>query len=781
MDDTPDDDDDDRLSTINLTPSEADTGATDEYDLSHDEDDDPPDGPAAANEGVAPQVADDEPSGVPENEDEDEYSLTDSDAEGAHAFRHAGTEYRIRYARLHQKSRLRKRTIVELNARIIELEAENRMLSERIVRLSQPRNTLRKTHVTWPDLIGNERWEKIYKLSCMEGNASPLLKKLHPDLFLRRPTSMELQADVLQNPSEHQRSRPSDMPMGNTPGGNITRGKLPTKIPEKIQFQILRQFFDFRGKVVHAISRLDPHHALVEVPMNRNQRPGYLHRLHVGRTPGRFAKGIRANVQRLQHIEILWAGSQHLTFDINDRGKYTSRRTFSLVWLPEAIRLKTLGVYAQESSEECMRRKHEPRGIVEHMKCKMQLHPNFRGFRSLRTIQGLDYVYCLRGLDQAEFWDFDRWLDTKQRKRPVRDWHFVKDINNAVRRPKEASDRCKAQLKNLFPSLNSFVPSDEDWNILLNGLGVTEEDSQEDSSSDSDVDSGSDPDSDSGSGSDSDSDADSDSSSGSIPRQNPPSGPGSDSDSDSSSEGESDDDSPSQAVAQHLWINSASTDEGVGPSTEGSQTSVLLSNFQLLRSMAIDGDGDQESDDGSTTIVPDDRSVSGHQVIDLTEDENDNENQPSQGLDQDTAFSDQGSTNGNVEGSLFVSDDGYAPSYTESLTRSTQGNRSTGGGERDSDDSDESPPPTAESEASLFIGSAPSHLNRTSSSSATGRQNERSDMVIDLTVEDPTDQFLYEKSGSPPDSRKRDYLKVEEDEEEEGDGGAPGGAKRLCT
>lgn len=40
MDDTSDDDDD-HLSTINLTPSEAGTGASDEYGLSHDEDDDP--------------------------------------------------------------------------------------------------------------------------------------------------------------------------------------------------------------------------------------------------------------------------------------------------------------------------------------------------------------------------------------------------------------------------------------------------------------------------------------------------------------------------------------------------------------------------------------------------------------------------------------------------------------------------------------------------------------------------------------------------------------------
>lgn len=139
---------------------------------------------------------------------------------------------------------------------------------------------------TWPDRIGSESWETIYKLSCLEGNASPKLTKLHPDLNLRRPTNRELQADLLQDdPSEHQRPRPFDMLAGKTPGGNVLRGKLPTKIPDEVQFQILRHFFDFRGKVVHAISRLDPHHPLDEAPMNRNQRPSYLHRLHVGRTP----------------------------------------------------------------------------------------------------------------------------------------------------------------------------------------------------------------------------------------------------------------------------------------------------------------------------------------------------------------------------------------------------------------------------------------------------------------------------------------------------------------
>lgn len=116
------------------------------------------------------------------------------------------------------------------------------------------------------------------------------------------------------------------------------------------------------------------------------------------------------------------------------------------------------------------------------------------------------------------------------------------------------------------------------------------------------------------------------------------------------------------------------------------------------------------------------------------------------------------------------------------------GNRSTGGCGRDSGDSDDSndsiisPAPTAESETSLFVGSAPSYIYRTTSSTTSRRQNEGNDIpLIDLTIEDLTDQFLRENSAASSDSRKRDHLKLEKDEEDEGDGGAPGGAKRLCT
>ncbi|EHK23689.1 uncharacterized protein TRIVIDRAFT_63893 [Trichoderma virens Gv29-8] len=875
-----DDDDDDHLSTIDLTPSETDTSATDEYNLSHDEDDHSLAALNAANEETTAEAAassstsgpnqvnssdvpgdevedpgngdgdgdnsdssdsdEDEDPGQDGNQNRDqdggqdgsqhgdqdedgvsfdfdyEYSPTDSEAESRQVFSHALPEYRIRWATLHQKARLRKHRIRDLEAIIGRHESDERererLLRDGIVRRAQPnQSNERRTQATWPSLIrqGQVEWERIYKISCKEGNASPVLKKIHPDLNLRKPTRAELQADLLRR----EMPRSSNIPADNTPGSDMLRSDTPRKqIPGDIQFKILRCLLEFQGKVVHAISRLDPYHPASAVPMNRYQRPSFFHRLHVGRAPvnitfapnpnvflapllGRFAKGIRANVQRLQHIEILWIGSQHLTFAINDRGKYTSRRTFSLVWLPEAIRLKTIGVYLPESSEMYMRRNHEPRGINHHMKCKSKLQPNFRGFRSLRTVQGMDYVYCLRGLDQIEFWDFDRWLDTQQRKQPVRDWHFIMDVNNAVRRPKDVKNRSRSQLRNLFPLLNSFIPSEEDWAVLLRGLGSHEAEGPQGSRPESPeaetsiVTGDTSPESSSDTDSDADSDSDSDSSPGSDsgPGPGPDLNLGSDSDSDSSSSSSDDDDdysplqliplpnlganlpsqpasqpnlsvnyplqpvsqpslsvnSSSQPVSQpasqpnlganpssqpasqsNLGVNSVSAEENSLPHTESSQPSNMLFNFEMLR-IAI-----QDSDDEST-IVPDDRSVSGHPLLDLTEDEDD---QPNQEYSQDTAPSAQSSTNDNPEGSLFVSDDGYNPSYTPSLTRNTPGDR--GPGDDWEGNSDDSPPKSTE-------GSEESEEN----------------------------------------SRKRDHLKIEE-EDGDGDGGggsAPVSAKRPRT
>ncbi|CAM1502034.1 Fc.00g040180.m01.CDS01 [Cosmosporella sp. VM-42] len=141
---------------------------------------------------------------------------------------------------------------------------------------------------------------------------------------------------------------------------------------------------------------------------------------------------------------------------------YISRRTHPLTWLPEARRLKTVGVHVPESSKEYMRRKHETDSLIRHMKMKTIRQRNFRLFRSLRTLQGLDYLHALRGVERVEFWDYDVYLKDGT-KQVVRDFTFVMDLNNAVQRPKHARDLQMAQLRNLAPLLPTYEPSDGEW------------------------------------------------------------------------------------------------------------------------------------------------------------------------------------------------------------------------------------------------------------------------------------------------------------------------------
>ncbi|PTB61948.1 hypothetical protein BBK36DRAFT_1189792 [Trichoderma citrinoviride] len=751
---------DDNIETFNLTPSET-HDSSESHDISLEGNDDAlpststpdptPSGPPSVGEHEA-AFEDPGPS-----VDQDTHAASDSEAETWSGFSHPEAQYNIALQRLLEKARSRKQ-------KVKKLEEEKRKHLEKEKRLEAELRQLkacksRRTEVTWPSLFdgeGSRDWTAIYKLACMEGNASPLVSKIHPDLRLRGPTSEELQNDLLQKDAAPLRTMPEAF-----------------RVPADIQFRILKHFFHFKGKVVHAISRLDPNHAEDSAPLNRDGKPSFHHRLHVGRKPGRFAKGIRANVQRLQHVEILWIGSQYMAHELNERNKYTSRRTYSLIWLPEAIRLKTLGIYLPESSKDYMRRRHETNGMVRHMQRKSQLHPNFRGFRQLRTLQGLDYISCLRGLDRAEFWDFDRWLDTAQRKRPVRDWHFVQDVNNAVRRPKEAGDRCRSQLKNLFPLIPSFAPSEMDWAILLNGLessdaqgpgpGTPEEvnmvgdsGSSSDSSSESDSDSGSDDGSDDGE----DDAVQSSQTSSMIPRLR-----------DLQLRNNDDSQVDAQSSAMEVEAHAGNDLEmGNGQEMDGDQDMVMDDGPQMVIDQHMDHDG---VGDDEATIVPDNRSVAGEQVVDLTMDENGQ--QPEQEpVSQSTAPA----SGSRSESPLFVDD--YRPSYSPSPTTTNSDDRDTAaeaenrsqtsGGQGD--------------EESLFIGRAPTHLQQTPSVagrpilwSPTASRDSRS---VKREDKDPTDNFLPAENlnGTPSESRKRDMVKVEGgDGHVDGDGGS-GSAKR---
>ncbi|KAM0355876.1 hypothetical protein ACHAPU_000263 [Fusarium lateritium] len=155
---------------------------------------------------------------------------------------------------------------------------------------------------------------------------------------------------------------------------------------------------------------------------------------------------------------MLWMGSQELTYKIDRKKKYTSRRTHDLALLAEARRLKTIAIHLPESSVQYMRRKHEPPQIVQYMVEKTENQPNFRRNRALRTLQGVDYLYCLRGVSQVTFWDYDKHLET-QNEVPVRDWTFVRDINESARQEKDQRQTRYSQLLYLTPMLGGLRPS----------------------------------------------------------------------------------------------------------------------------------------------------------------------------------------------------------------------------------------------------------------------------------------------------------------------------------
>ncbi|KAF5018278.1 hypothetical protein F66182_9743 [Fusarium sp. NRRL 66182] len=154
---------------------------------------------------------------------------------------------------------------------------------------------------------------------------------------------------------------------------------------------------------------------------------------------------------------MLWMGSQRLTYQRDERNKYMSRRAHHLTHLVEARRLKTIAIHLPESGKKVMRRNHEPPHLIEFMAEQTCAQPNFKRFRSLRTLQGLDYLHCLRGLEQITFWDYDKWR-MGHGKVPVRDWTFVRDVNDVVKREKASRRAHFSQLRFVAPILPGSRP-----------------------------------------------------------------------------------------------------------------------------------------------------------------------------------------------------------------------------------------------------------------------------------------------------------------------------------
>jgi hypothetical protein len=87
-------------------------------------------------------------------------------------------------------------------------------------------------------------------------------------------------------------------------------------------------------------------------------------------------------------------------------------------------RLRSLTLLIDETSVPYVRRAHESMGMMKNMWNWTAGQPNHRMTRSLRTVQGIDYIYQLRGLKTLKVYD----LAKGNERQPVRDWSFVLDL-----------------------------------------------------------------------------------------------------------------------------------------------------------------------------------------------------------------------------------------------------------------------------------------------------------------------------------------------------------------
>jgi hypothetical protein len=287
-------------------------------------------------------------------------------------------------------------------------------------------------------------------------------------------------------------------------------------LPSDIQSKIFRLWFFFDNRLIHCLSRLDPYHYPRPGDF-KDGKPRLLHRFYLGSTRnfsirhdtvdpnsllrlflvsksfyfkgshafyglntfafsslgefGRFSTGIgEARAARIQNIEIVWRGSQYLTIkpmrEESSKLVKKSKRTSALETLPMMKRLKTMVVFLNEQREMYIRRRYEPRHLQEYMMQCTRGQPNKRMTRSLRTLQGLDYIGSLRGLKWARFYDLDIGIDENARRESVLDTTFLADLNSTVTMPKVPSRQEESELEQLPPLSQNWNPSDLDLEVV---------------------------------------------------------------------------------------------------------------------------------------------------------------------------------------------------------------------------------------------------------------------------------------------------------------------------
>ncbi|KAK3401928.1 hypothetical protein B0T20DRAFT_466874 [Sordaria brevicollis] len=397
-----------------------------------------------------------------------------------------------------------RRECAGLRQQITRLEAQIERL-----RIGSEKHTQR----TWREMLrqhletGQPSWEQVWKQCSKEENMSARVNWVHPSIKFVQPGDAE----------EHEEERPA-------PGDN--RHFNFNGLPAEIQARIFRLWLFKEGKLIHVISRLDPFVPVEEFPEEADlqKRSGLKHTFfigdrrcnitHSGHPPNqllrvllvckkfyfigihcfyglntfafsslgefhRFCQGIGpARFERLQHLEITLIGNQYLTVPLDEKGRIPySRRTFPLSFLPDCHRIKTLVIHVDESSKGSERRSYENRALKEFMYQKTAGQPNQRKLRALRTIQGMDYIYQLRGLERIRFYDLYKAVFAgRDVREPVADWSFVEDVTNTATMQKVASRRESSKLEKLTSLFGdneqqqqqegAWSPERDDWRLV---------------------------------------------------------------------------------------------------------------------------------------------------------------------------------------------------------------------------------------------------------------------------------------------------------------------------
>ncbi|KAK3292494.1 uncharacterized protein B0H64DRAFT_302557, partial [Chaetomium fimeti] len=325
--------------------------------------------------------------------------------------------------------------IDRLNVGIQALEIENQAKTVENRRAADENERLRRRLAR----IGKHtelQYAKIHRLCCKEENMSSRKELVHPDLKLMGP-------DWKGHDDSDSESDVSDVDNGEASevASEVNSTQTPEEFPSdedlgENKSGLMHRFFWGKRELNLSRDGVKPNDVLGILTVSKRFYFLGVHIFYGLNTfafsslgeLGRFCQGSGlARVARFQHIEFFLTGNQYLTAPPDTRMKVPfSRRSFPMSWLADMYRLKTLVIHVNETGKSYIRRGYENPQIKKFLAAKTAGQPNQRMSRSLRCIQGLDYVYQLRGLEWIRLYDFNKVLQAgRSVRKSVQDWSFV--------------------------------------------------------------------------------------------------------------------------------------------------------------------------------------------------------------------------------------------------------------------------------------------------------------------------------------------------------------------